>query len=224
MGSNNMKAIGGVGNGIFECVQDITGYINLCYIKVDDPILYRSLFEKMGEALFEIWDEFLKRYSDIYCVVRMGDDLGFKTNTLLPAEDIIDFILPGYRKIINLSHSYEKPFLLHSCGNIFSIMDHLIEAGIDAKHSNEDEIAPMSTWYDMYGDRLGNFGGIDSGILCDLDKNEIKEYTTRIFNEADRHGGVALGSGNSIPDYIPVGNYLTMVETLNGLRCGKNPR
>ena len=30
-----MKAIGGPGNGIFECVQDVVGYTNLCYLSVN---------------------------------------------------------------------------------------------------------------------------------------------------------------------------------------------
>ncbi|MDR1030283.1 MAG: hypothetical protein LBL76_05370 [Treponema sp.] len=48
-----------------------------------------------------------------------------------------------------------KPFLLHSCGCIFKVMDDLIAARIDAKHSNEDAIAP-------YGRRIGNFGGLSA--------------------------------------------------------------
>ena len=216
--SPGMKAIGGVGNGIFECVQDITGYMNLCYIKVDDENLYKALFTKVGDILFEIWEEFLSKYSDVFCVMRMGDDLGFKTNTLLPPDDIINFIIPKYRQIINLIHSNNKPFLLHSCGNLFSIMDILIDAGIDAKHSNEDEIAQMSVWYEKYGDKIGNFGGIDADILCRYSKLEIREYVTDIYNLSKNYKGVALGSGNSIPDYVPIENYLTMIKTLNELR------
>ncbi|GAH43897.1 unnamed protein product, partial [marine sediment metagenome] len=61
--------------------------------------------------------------------------------------DIKSMIIPQYKKIVDLVHSYGKPFLLHSCGNIFSVMEDIISiAGIDAKHSNEDEIAPFSMW------------------------------------------------------------------------------
>lgn len=213
-----MKAVGGIGNGIFECVQDIVGYMNLCYIKIDDIELYESLFSRIGDVLYEIWEEFLKKYSDIFCVMRMGDDLGFKTNTLLPPEDIISFIIPKYKKIISLIHAYNKPFLLHSCGNIFSIMDNLIDAGIDAKHSNEDEIAPINVWYENYGNKIALFGGIDADILCRYKKEEIVAYTTDVYNLAKNQKGVALGSGNSIPDYMPVENYLTMIETLSKIR------
>lgn len=216
---DGMKAIGGIGNGIFECVQDITGYMNLCYIKVDDIKLYEDLFSKVGDILYEIWEEFLKNYSNTFCIMRMGDDLGFKTNTLLPPDDIINFIIPKYKNVINLIHSYSKPFLLHSCGNIFGVMDELIAAGIDAKHSNEDEIAPMDVWYEKYGKQIANFGGIDADILCRYSKEEIITYVTDIYIQAKGMPGIALGSGNSIPDYVPVENYLTMIETLAKLRA-----
>ena len=97
---NGMKAIGGIGNGIFECVQDIVGFMNLCYIKSDDEELYEALFSRVGNILYDIWEEFLIEYSDIFCVMRIGDDLGFKTNTLLPPTDIIEYIIPNRKLII----------------------------------------------------------------------------------------------------------------------------
>lgn len=77
-----MKAIGGVGNGIFECVQDIVGFMQLCYLSVDDRQLYEDLFRRMYEVSRRIWERFLREFGDIYCVVRFGDDLGYKVNTL----------------------------------------------------------------------------------------------------------------------------------------------
>ena len=116
-----MKAVGGVGNGIFECVQDLTGYQGLCYISADDEELYQELFCKVGETNLKIWKRFMKEFGDVYCVLRFGDDMGYKSNTLLSTEDTKNLILPQYKPIVDLVHSYDKPFLLHSCGKIFAI-------------------------------------------------------------------------------------------------------
>lgn len=214
-----MKAIGGPGNGVFECAQDVVGYTNLCYIGVDDPELYGDLFKVVGEMMTGIWKEFIKRFGDIFGVFRFGDDLGFKSNTLISAEDIRIHIMPQYKRIVNLAHASGKPFLLHSCGNIFDIMDDLIEeVSIDAKHSNEDQIAPFSYWVDEYGGRIGNFGGVDTDILCTKDEDEIKEYVSEVINYCGGKGGFALGSGNSIPDYVPPEGYLAMIECARRLR------
>ena len=214
-----MKAIGGPGNGLFECVQDIVGYTELCYISVDDPELYADLFKEVGKVMYKIWTEFLKRFGSIYCVCRFGDDLGYKDNTLIPAKDIRNYIIPQYKKIVELIHSYNNPFLLHSCGKTFDVMEDLINnVKIDAKHSNEDQIAPFSVWIDKYGDRIGNFGGVDTDHLCRKSELEIKEKIRDVIAYSIGHGGFALGSGNSIPEYVPATGYLTMVETAREIR------
>ena len=213
-----MKAIGGPGNGIFECVQDVVGYMNLCYISADDPDLYAALFAKVGDTNLAIWERFLEEFGDLYCVCRFGDDLGYKSNTLLPHADIIGNIIPQYRRIIEAVHRHGKPFLLHSCGCIFDIMEELIAAGIDAKHSNEDQIARFPVWVEKYGDRIGNFGGIDTDAVCRLSEPEMREYITDVVRQCRGHGGFAFGSGNSIPDYVPVEGYLNMNRIVREIR------
>jgi uroporphyrinogen decarboxylase len=214
-----MRAVGGPGNGLFECVQDLVGYENLCYMAADDPELYGGLFARMGAVIRTIWERFLPEFGDAFAVCRMGDDLGFRSATLLPPEDIRRMLIPRYRAVIELTHAHGKPFLLHSCGNIFAVMDDLIDgAGIDAKHSNEDAIAPFSVWLERYGRRIGNFGGVDTDVLCQRDEQGIRAYVREVFAHARGRFGVALGSGNSIPEYVPPEGYLAMVSEVRALR------
>lgn len=216
---SGMKAIGGVGNGVFECVQELVGYTELCYIAADDPELYDDLFAKVGKVMYEIWKLFLERFRDTFAVCRFGDDLGFKSTTLLSAQDIKNKIIPQYKRVIELVHSYNKPFLLHSCGNIFNVMDDLINvAKIDAKHSNEDQIAPFSEWVEKYGDCIGNFGGVDVDVLCMQSEQQIKEYVKDVISYSINANGFALGSGNSIPNYVPVNGYIAMIEAAREAR------
>ncbi len=208
-----LLAIGGPGNGVFECVQDIVGLENLCLIAIDDPDLYGQLFSRMGTVLFKIWKTFLERYSGIYAVCRFGDDLGYKSSTMLNPLDIKTLLIPQYKKIIDLVHSHQKPFLLHSCGNIFDVMDALIdEAGIDAKHSNEDQIAPFSNWLEKYSDRIALFGGADMSFICTATESGVKDYIKEILSGIKEYRRFAFGTGNSIADYVPVENYLKMIE------------
>jgi uroporphyrinogen decarboxylase len=213
-----MKAIGGVGNGVFETVQDLVGYEALCYIHVDDEELYADIFRKVAEVESTIWTLFLDEFSDVYCVCRFGDDLGFRTAPLLPPRDIRAHIIPAYKKIIGMVHDAGLPFLLHSCGAIFTVMEDLIAAGIDAKHSNEDQVALFPEWVERYGDRIGNFGGMDTNMVISLDRNEMRAYITDVISQSVGHGGFAFGSGNSIPDYVPTEKYLDMVEIVREWR------
>ena len=214
-----MKAVGGVGNGIFECVQDLVGYEDLCYMRVDDPQLYEDMFRRVGENNLIIWKRFLQQYADVFCVCRFGDDLGFKSTTLLPPEEIRTLVIPQYARIVEQVHRAGRPFLLHSCGCIFDVMDDIINvAHIDAKHSNEDQIAPFPYWVERYGDRIGNFGGIDTDAVCRLGEQEMRAYIQDVLAQCTGHGGFAFGSGNSIPDYVPTEGFLRMNRIIRSLR------
>lgn len=214
-----MKAVGGVGNGLFEISEDLVGFEYLAYMMADDPPLIRDLYFRIGDLMVELWSLFLARYVDVFAVCRFGDDLGFKTSTLISPATIRRHIFPQYRRVIDLIHQYRRPFLWHSCGNIFAVMEDAIALGIDAKHSNEDVIAPFDRWISLYGDRIGLLGGIDVDLLClrppDDVRRQVIERGTRFRNMA---AGYALGSGNSIPDYVPVEGYLAMVEAAQCIR------
>lgn len=217
-----MKAVGGVGNGLFEIVQDLVGYINLCFLRADDADLYADLFKRASALMYRIWSRFLAAYGDTFCVMRFGDDLGFRSSTLLSKDDLRAHVFPCYRQITDLVHANGKPFLLHSCGNLLDVFDELIDlTGIDAKHSNEDAIAEFPVWVARFGRRIGNFGGLDVNDLCLKGEDEIE---ARVFDCLDRirarpeHGGIAFGSGNSIPQYVPVAGYRAMNEAVRKWR------
>jgi uroporphyrinogen decarboxylase len=214
-----MRAIGGVGNGVFELAQEVVGYMDLCYIRMDDPELYADLFRAVGDMMTAIWSRFMERWGDLYAVLRFGDDLGFKTAPLIPGDDIRNYIIPQYRRVVDVVHAHGKPFLLHSCGNIFEVMEDIIAgAQINAKHSNEDVIAPFAVWVDRYGDRIGNFGGVDTDILCSKTEPEIREVVREAMAYCQGKGGFALASGNSIPDYVPAAGFLAMVDEARRIR------
>jgi uroporphyrinogen decarboxylase len=188
-------------------------------MQYDDPELFSDLYKKIGDLMITLWTQMLDRYGDIFCVGRMGDDLGFKSSTLMAPETITANIIPQYQRIISLIHSRKKPFLLHSCGCIFTVMDEIIAAGIDAKHSNEDQIAPFSEWISRYNDRIGLFGGIDLNVLCGMDPKSV--YTEVLKQGTEYRAkakGFALGSGNSIPNYVPVEGFMAMVEAAKEIR------
>jgi uroporphyrinogen decarboxylase len=154
-----------------------------------------------------------------FAACRFGDDLGFKSSLLTNPATVRGHILPQYRRVIDRVHAAGGLFLWHSCGCIFEVMDDVIALGIDAKHSNEDCIAPFDRWITGYGDRIGLLGGFDMDFLCvntpDVIYDKVREAGRR-FRKSAR--GYALGSGNSIPDYIPTDNYLAMIRGAQALR------
>lgn len=219
---DGMRAVGGIGNGVFEIAEDLVGLEYLPLMQVDDPDLYGELYSRIGDLMAGIWERFLSSYGDSFAVCRVGDDLGFRSSLLTNPETVRGHIVPQYARVINLVHAAGKPFLWHSCGCIFEVMEDFIRVGIDAKHSNEDAIAPFGRWIELYGDRLGLLGGFDMDFLCSADAAEVR---ARVLEDGarfrTRSAGYALGSGNSIPEYVPVDNYIAMIDAARTIRAEK---
>ena len=214
-----MKVIGGVGNGAFEISEDLVGMTYLPFIQYEEPELYNDLFNKIGDLMYAFWKGFLERYSEYFVACRFGDDLGYKDSLLTNPKTVLNHIIPQYKRVINLIHSYNKPFLWHSCGNIFRIMEDVINCGINAKHSNEDIIAPFEEWIEKYNDKIALVGGFDMHFLCSKTEDEVYKSVLEkgtVYREMAK--GYALGSGNSIPEYVPEENYLAMIRAANDIR------
>jgi len=87
-------------------------------------------------------------------------------------------------------------------------MPDIITLGIDAKHSNEDLIAPFDEWIKRYNGQIGLFGGFDVNLLS------LGTYQS-VYDEVLRKGteyrrickGYGLGSGNSIASYVSVDGF-----------------
>jgi len=104
-------------------------------------------------------------------------------------------------------------FLLHSCGNVLSLMEDFIDVvGIDAKHSFEDKIFPVEEWYARYASRIAIIGGLDMDLLGRGSEEEVRARTRRILQACASGGGYCMGTGNSAANYIKLDNYYAMID------------
>ena len=84
--------------------------------------------------------------------------------------------------------------------------------GFDGRHSYEDVIMPVEDAYDKYGDRIVIMGGIDMNFLVNGTPEDIYARSRAMLERSAEKGNYLLGSGNSIPPYVPVKNYLAMTK------------
>lgn len=206
-----MKIIGGASGGPFEHASFLVGLESLCIAIYEDKEFVNRLFERIGETLVAIAGRLAKL--EQVGAYRFGDDLGFKSGTILSPAALRKYVFPWQKRVVEAVHRAGKPFVLHSCGQLLAVMDDLIDdVKIDAKHSFEDVIMPVTRAKERWGRRVALLGGVDVDFLCRQAPPAIKEYTKRVMENCARGGGYAVGSGNTIANYIPVPNYLAMIE------------
>jgi len=207
---DGMRIIAQTG-GIFEAAESLCGYMGLCLLLRDDRALVKAIFEHLGELYVAMYAG-MAGIPEVGAVV-ISDDLGFRTQTLISPADIREFVLPWHKALADIIHRNRKPCILHSCGQLAAIMPDLIEfVGIDAKHSFEDAILPVTEAKRLYGDRIAILGGFDVDRLCRSDEQDIRDHVDYLLATCGASGGYALGTGNSVAKFIPLPHYLTMLQ------------
>jgi uroporphyrinogen decarboxylase len=205
----NMKAFHVV--DVWEVVRDLMGFETLCLALQDDPNLITAIFEKVGgfvEAVVHVLCDF-----ETFGVVYLGDDLGHKTGLMIAPRTIRTLVIPWHKRLARLAHAKGKLFFFHSCGDMYTLMDDYIDdVGIDAKHSFEDNVLPVTEAKKRYGDRVSLLGGVDVDILARANEETIRRRTREVLEICQPGGGYFLGSGNWVTDYIPVEHYLAMLD------------
>jgi uroporphyrinogen decarboxylase len=197
--------------GVFEHLSWIMSLEGLALALVDDRELVRMVADRIGGLMLRVYEHLveLPRLAAVF----PGDDMGFKTATLVSPADLRELILPWHARFAALAHAKGMPYFLHSCGNLAAILPDLIKSvGIDGKHSFEDVILSAEAFQARWGDRAATLGGVDLNILSAGSEAEVRRRTRALIEACGPRGRFAVGSGNSIPSYVPVRSYLAMVD------------
>lgn len=217
---DHMRAVGGASGGPFEHATFLMGLVPFSMNTYDDPEMLDEFMEVIGTRLIGVAERLIK--NEKLGIYRFGDDMGFKSNTMVSVDTLERYVFPWQKKIVDVVHKAGKKFLLHSCGQLKNIMDTLIDdVKIDAKHSFEDVIMPVEECKKLWGDRVTIVGGIDVDFMCRATPENIKKRTLEVMKLCSKGGGYMVGSGNTITSYTPAKNYLAMVEAVkefNGVK------
>ena len=212
-----MKLIPYTPDGVLENVTRLMGFDTLCLNLYDNPQLVEDVFEQVGSRLVRYYKSILPYKSVGACLA--NDDWGFISNTFISAETLRRFVFPWYRQIVEVSHAAGKPVILHSCGYFENIIEDIIEdLRFDGRHSYEDNIMPVEKAYEKYHDRLAIIGGIDVNFICESRPEEIYLRSKAMLERTAVRGGFALGTGNSVPEYMPDENFFALIRAALDMR------
>jgi uroporphyrinogen decarboxylase len=207
----DMCIIGGYTAHLCEELTWLMGYETFCFALFQQSDLVQAIADRLREYYIEV----IKRYFEFDRVkmIWASDDMGYKTGTLFSPEHMIQYVLSAHKILAQMAHAAGRPYILHSCGNLKEIMGFLInEVKIDAKHSFEDTIESICDAKRTWGQKAAVLGGIDVDFLCRSDEDAIRKRVRDTIDICQFGGGFAIGTGNTVANYIPIENYLTMVE------------
>jgi uroporphyrinogen decarboxylase len=130
---------------------------------------------------------------------------------MLSPQDLRTYVFPWHERIVETIHAAGIPAILHSCGNASEIMDDVIDGmKFDGRHSYEDAILPVEQAYEAYHERIAILGGIDVDFVIRSEPDAVYRRSREMLERGAQRGAYALGTGNSVPEYVPDENYAAM--------------
>lgn len=111
----------------------------------------------------------------------------------------------------------------HCDGNLYPILDLLVEQGIDCLNPIEPAAGmDIGKVKKLIGQKIALWGNIDCSHLLTFGTTEdVKKATIECIKAASPGGGHIISSSNTIHDSIPAENFIAMVQTAR--KYGKYP-
>ncbi len=204
-----MGVVGQYGD-IFTMTWEMMGFEGFSMALFENPHLIKALNDKIGGLVLSMFEYFAQ--SDVVDVLWYSDDIAFSTGLLMSPDVLRRYFFPWLKKIGDLAKQAGKPLIYHTDGKLWDVMDDIIACGVDALHPIEPKAMDIKEVKTRYGDKLCLIGHVDVDLLARGTPQEIRQKVKENIEAAGYNGGYVVGSGNSIPDYVPLKNYRALLE------------
>lgn len=144
-----------------------------------------------------------------------GYDWASSTGPVFSPRHFRMFVFPRLKQITDLCHCYGGVYVKHSDGNINSLVEDMIAAGVDGFQAIEPRAGMDIGWLkQQYGDQLTLIGNVDcSTVLVDGPVEAVRAATKKVIHSAGPGGGFLLSTSNSVHPGVRPEYYLAMLDT-----------
>jgi uroporphyrinogen decarboxylase len=198
----------------------LTGIDNLLMAIAAEPDFAATLFDLVAGLNEKICRNAVRAGADI---ILLGDDYASNLGPFFSPSHFDTLIKPQLARVITAIHEEGGLAIKHSDGNIWSLMDSIVEAGADAINPLEP-VAGMDIGRAKreYGDRVCLVGNIDCGeLLSNGSEEDVEASVRQCIEDAAGGGGFILSSSNSIHSSVKPENFVAMIRA--GKKYGSYP-
>jgi hypothetical protein len=189
----------------------IPGMEMFSYLLFDYPDLLEEWFEARNES--EIRRVAAIADPELMPVVLTYDDIAFKTGLLFSPDWLRRSFMPKLKRLVDAWHRRDTICIFHSDGNLWSVMDDLVAAGIDGLNPLEVTASMTAGEVRRRYPKLFLTGGIDvSQLLVNGTSEEVRAACRQAIDETGGRG-YFLGTTTELNNGVPLPNAQAMFET-----------
>lgn len=188
-----------------------------CWLCGFEDFLYRmALEEEWVHRFFERVLEYQKKVIEIYYgslgqyihYTSSGDDFATQNAPFISPDMFREMIKPYFKERITYTKKFTNAaYLHHSCGSVFTLIDDIIDSGVDILNPIQPKATNMQPekLKSAYGSQIVFHGGIDTQELLPFaSSTEIEETVHRTIETMNQDGGYIFAAAHNIqPDVNP---------------------
>ena len=200
-----------LGHEAFEFSHYLRGMDNLLMDFALNPGFAQRLARTVMDYKIRVLERAADMGADVLCT---GDDYAHRSAPIMSPQHFREFLLPYLQQTVNVSKAKGIPFLKHTDGNLWPILEDIVATGIDCL----DPLEPIAGM-DMarvkaaYGERVALAGNVDCGQLLPFGTpDEVAEAVKETIAKGAPQGGFILASSNSIHPAVKPENYRAMIK------------
>lgn len=212
---DGMKAIANIGK-IFTGAWQLMGFTFFCEALEDNPKLVARVFERVAAIQTRITERVASH--PVVGAVLHADDIAYFTGPMIKPDVLRRHVFPAYKQMGDFCRKRGVIYLYHSDGQMKDLIGDIVDCGFVGLHPIEPKPMSAVEVKKQWGDRLCLLGHIDVDLLARGTPQEVRNQTKRNLDLLARDGGYCPGSGNSVPDYVPVQNFIAMIEAIREWR------
>jgi uroporphyrinogen decarboxylase len=199
---------------LYGWLRNWMGMENLSYLVYDDPKLFEEMVITIADCVIGTLTRVLKTGGQ-FDGCSMWEDMAYNAGPLLSPVHFKKYLVPQYRRIADLLHSYGVDVIWLDCdGNIEKLVPFWLDAGINCMFPLEVGIwgADPVRYRREYGKDLLLMGGFDKHILAQS-KEAIAREIDRLTPLVEEGGYIGF-CDHRVPPDVPLDNYLFYLETV----------
>ena len=146
-----------------------------------------------------------------------ADDSGTQRGEFLRPQLWAEMLKPHYKKLCDWIHAHTSwKVFLHSCGSIYHLLPHFVEAGIDILNPVQTSAANMDPGRlkAEFGDRLVFWGGgcDTQRVLGRATPEEVRQHVRERLEVFAPGGGYVFNQVHNIQANVPAENIIAMFD------------
>lgn len=182
-----------------------------------DPEFVHALMRKLTDLMRSAVERLLAEAGDLIDVVITGDDLGSQKAPMVSTAMYRQLVKPYHAELFSSikARSPAKIFY-HSDGNVYPLLNDLIEVGIDILNPVQVSAQDMGDTARLkreFGKRLAFCGAIDTqSVLPHGSPEEVRREVRRRIQDLAPGGGYILAPAHCVQPDVPPENLCAMFE------------